>query len=242
MIKYNYAPKKATTMQIDFNKLKDEYCKIRDEFISFRKKYQTEHPANEKENDPRNLILANPIQLITIQRTNLELLEKSLLTDEFWRLNSDKTLTKESNIKHHDMYFRFSFFILIIAHFESNLRRIESLIKDSEDNQSIRPTSKVYKYIISTLKISDEKKDELLNFLDLIFTLRNAIHNNAIFHPNDKKDKTITYKGKNYEFKVGESILNYGFQETLIFIQELFELIKLILSDDKINSTTFNPK
>ncbi len=226
----------------EINQLKDGYFKLRNEFILFRQEHQTKYPSNKEEKDPRNLILTNPIQLITVQRTNFELLDKSLLTDEFWRLNADKILDPSFNVKYHQKYFRFSFFILIIAHFESNLRRIESLIKDSENNQSTRPTSKVYKYIISTLKINNVKKNELLNFLDLIFTLRNAIHNNAIFHPNDNKDKIIIFKGKKYEFKIGENITHYSYGETLFFLQELFEVIKLILSDEKINSATFNNK
>ena len=132
--------------------------------------------------------------------------------------------------------------MLIIAHFESNLRSIESLVKHSENSQSDRPIIKIYKSIISALKISAIDKQNIFTFLDLMFTLRNAIHNNAIFFPYDKKDKIIDYKGRKYEFKIGENIMHYSYHETLFFLQELFEVIKLILSDEKINTATFSNK
>ena len=241
MIKYNYVPKKTTTPTREIDKLKDGYYNLRNEILSYFNNYKKKHPNNTQKDDPRSFLLANPIQLLSIQRTNFELLDKSILNDEFWKLNSDKVIETKFNAEYHQLFFKFSFFILIIGHFESNLRKIESLIMNKVENQSFRPIVKIYKNIISTLKISSAEKESIITFLDLMFTLRNSIHNNAEFYPYDKSDRTIDYKGEKYEFKVGEPILYYGYEQTLFFVKELFEFIKIILCDNDINSATFNP-
>ena len=240
MVKFNYTPKNPAEKR-DIDILKDGYYNLRNEFFEYFLKYKKEYPKNTKLNDPRSFLLANPIQLLSIQRTNFEILDKSILNENFWKLNTDKVIDTKFNVEYHQMFFKYSFFILIIGHFESNLRKIESLIMEKEENQSFRPIVKIYKNIISSLSISHTEKENLITFLDLMFTLRNSIHNNAEFYPYDKKNKTIDYKGKKYEFKVGEPILYYSYDLTLFFVKELFEFIKLILSNEKVNSATFNP-
>tara|TARA_B110000902_G_C14185581_1_gene542229 strand:+ start:295 stop:600 length:306 start_codon:yes stop_codon:yes gene_type:complete len=92
--------------------IKEGYCDIRDEFFNFYNEYIKKYPERINAKDPRVSILANPIQLITVQRTNFELLDKSILREEFWKLNSDKVLNTKFNVKHHQLFFKFSFFCL----------------------------------------------------------------------------------------------------------------------------------
>ena len=44
---------------------------------------------------------------------------------------------------------------------------------------------------------------DLIEFFKLV---RNTLHNNGVYFPNNPKDKSISYKGKNYFFQVGKKI------------------------------------
>jgi hypothetical protein len=72
------------------------------------------------------------------------------------------------------------------------------------DPFTIGPTENLKSTYDHVLKVVSLQ--ELGPLFDLVRLVRNTIHNNGVHRPNNEKDETVEYDGRQFEFKVGETL------------------------------------
>lgn len=91
-----------------------------------------------------------------------------------------------------------------------------------------------FKLISEEYKIMDKKTCSLLN------DIRNTIHNNGHYFPDDGTSKKHIFKGKEFNFTVGEGIFDVNMSDILEIIDYLLdECIKLFKNNSKIATIKF---
>jgi hypothetical protein len=90
----------------------------------------------------------------------------------------------------------FSVFHSSIMFVEDFFRQLLRSIDPASCNFSTEDFENVHKALFKKLALQ-----QYSSLIDLFRTLRNTIHNNGCYLPRNRKDKTILYNGKAYEFK-----------------------------------------
>lgn len=107
---------------------------------------------------------------------------------------------------------------------ESSIRSILRAIDKTACKNATAEFKSIYEHLIRTqLSLSNDWCD----LLDLWREVRNTIHNNGVYFPKNGYDKTISYKGKTYQFLNGKKI---DFITWDMFV-ELLEEARMFLGD-----------
>ena len=117
--------------------------------------------------------------------------------------------------------FFYSFFSAIESSFRIYLRELAP----AACNNGTADFKSIYDSLFKKLKLQQRK--DYTDLLDLLRHIRNTIHNNGVcFHP-DGKNKTVTYKGKQYIFDIGKPVKLRG--RVLNFLVGLMpDILKMI--------------
>jgi hypothetical protein len=100
---------------------------------------------------------------------------------------------------------------LVIGFFHSFFSAIESsfriYVRDLDPNACNKGTANfesIYNYLFKKLKL--QQKQDYIELLGLLRHIRNTIHNNGVYFHTDGKNRTVTYKGKQYLFEIGKPV------------------------------------
>lgn len=96
-----------------------------------------------------------------------------------------------------------SLVMVVSAVLESTFRRILRKIDDQACNRATGSFGRVYKELFGRLSAPDSPK-RFRQTLRVFSYVRNAIHNNGYFFPNDHKHRESTYRGIRYRFRTGK--------------------------------------
>lgn len=123
-----------------------------------------------------------------------------------------------------DMTIRFNLFHSIYHNIETTLRII---CKSLELNKRMHPM----------LKINKSTGCFPIEFIELISSIRNTIHNNGYYQPVGKQNKKIRYKDDEIEisFIENESV-DLDTNEVIIIVNKFISLLKDLLLHDKISN------
>ena len=101
-------------------------------------------------------------------------------------------------------FHRISFIYTFMQVIEGAIRSIARKLVPNED--ATEPFGEICKKIHQKLSLPEKVTPEMRNALDILREIRNTIHNNGFYYPNDgsKKAKNIEYKGIKYTFTYGK--------------------------------------
>ncbi len=182
--------------------------------------------SSRKDNDIRKDIYTYLMQELQSLMCGIEL-SPSLQEDSFYYYWEGKTLDKKQMEDCQYLFLDFlfnGFYFLFFVRVENYLRLIANHIQKEEIS-----IMKTFKNLAKEYNLS--KEDE--NLFSIFSELRNLSHNGG-FYDEDKENKSIEFKGKEFNFEKGKSTkLPFSMIESNIFIAE--HIIDLI---EKINQKT----
>lgn len=184
--------------------------------------------SSRKDNDIRKDIYTYLMQELQSLMCGIEL-SPSLQEDSFYYYWEGKTLDKKQMEDCQYLFLEFlfnGFYFLFFVRVENYLRLIANHIQKEEIS-----IMKTFKNLAKEYNLS--KEDE--NLFSIFSELRNLSHNGG-FYDEDKENKSIEFKGKEFNFEKGKGTkLPFSMIESNIFIAE--HIIDLI---EKINQKTEN--
>ena len=141
-----------------------------------------------------------------------------------------------------ESFLKIAFFNSVFSALESSFRVFLRAIDPKAANAGKAAFKNVYECLLkSKLSACPLQAVELL---DLCSAIRNTIHNNGVYLPPNGRDKTINYKGHDYEFKY-ETQINYAHWDFLIDrADDLSQLLFAVIIDPNlkaINATISDP-
>jgi hypothetical protein len=181
-----------------------------------------------KNNDSRFTVYAKCIHVLNATKLGLRYIENSLRPDrdEFWKeyyeTEPQLSWSGKEYINQYETMLRLGFLQFIFSAIESTFRlmllAVEPPLPGSKPISNFR---NVYEHFLKLLGLDHWKP-----FLHLLRNCRNALHNNNVFSPESGNDDIVSYKGINYEFKVGNKVnfLNWAF-----FVDLLDDMPKMLL-------------
>ena len=182
--------------------------------------------SSRKDNDIRKDIYTYLMQELQSLMCGIEL-SPSLQDDSFYYYWEGKTLDKKQMEDCQYLFLEFlfnGFYFLFFVRVENYLRLIANDI--NKEKKSIMET---FRNLAKEYNLG--KEDE--NLFSIFSELRNLSHNGG-FYDEDKENKSIEFKGKEFNFEKGKSTkLPFSMIESNIFIAE--HIIDLI---EKINQKT----
>ncbi len=140
----------------------------------------------------------------------------------------------ESMFLEYDKFMRFSFFQFIFSQIESSIRIFMRAIDIDAYYKKKYPFGNIYSFIDNYLGL--KKYNDLFYFLRLI---RNSIHNNGMYFPDNQKEPIINYREKSHTFKIGKPI-SCGDWITLFNVTEdIVSALKEIIESKEISILNF---
>jgi hypothetical protein len=217
---------KKTTLK----ELIELYSGLRFEFGDLLKKLQTENSWNEIK-DTRLVSLKLMIEPIQSKIILLHLMDEHFGDISLWELQNFQSQDQKNDFLNNRLYFiinelRESLFINVFIRFENFIKLTAKSVGLNGDR-----INSLSKDLIDKLNLNQEYK-ELINLFTYI---RNLMHTEG-FHT--KPDKTITYKGTDYEFIPNQPVIFYNVDFLCEMLTEIKNLISEIIESNDIKSQT----
>src|SRR5829696_4503221 len=166
------------------------------------------------------------------------------LGDENWWKDTQKEyvlaarpIPFDKEFDYYDLVVTISYFQLIFSVFESSVRLIVKTY-DPPLYQSQRDFNPLCKRLLSDLGLSGKE-----DFIDLISTIRNSIHNNGRFVPRGStKTKRIKWNNILFSFDEDKPIIISQLWSTFIpFSKEIFNIFSCVISSPEIMKRRYYP-
>jgi hypothetical protein len=177
----------------------------------------------------------NDVRITIFYRINNSLLNSRLsiinLVSNSKILNTIPAEQINERLCEYDKFIRFSFFQNLISQIESGIRVIMRFINPTAYYSNQKPFQNIYQFIDDFLII--KKYDDILK---MIRNLRNTIHNNGIFFPDNKIDREkIIYRGIKYLFENGKPVNCADWDTLTNLIEDMVIALKVILISPEID-------
>jgi hypothetical protein len=131
------------------------------------------------------------------------LIRDELLDRKWWKEHiteiDDATMTK--HIEDLEMSMRGAFLSRFFASLESSFRYYCREVSPGACNNGAGNFKNIYDHLFSKNKFN---LPNYIPLLDLWRNMRNTIHNNGKFYPDNQQDCEVQYKGSKYKFEVGK--------------------------------------
>ena len=161
-------------------------------------------------------------------------------SSEYWSklklpLNGNENI--KGYIDSFEMFVKVGFCATLFSITESTLRAYLCHLDPQQYEKNLMRTEKIIRILL--LKTLERKYIYGLQWVDLLRNIRNTLHYNGVFTPQDGKPFSITYREKKYEFIPGESINFVDWYLLLNLADDLRGLFFHISTDGKIRTQEF---
>lgn len=205
----------------------NRFGKVGLDYFNCKEQLIKTYPAWDQNVDARISVFSKCINVIRSTNLGMNFIMLDLTSDDWWQSKSNQQIPAElikHSIREFDIFLKLSFFHLFFSSVESFIRAIVQSL-DSQACDSGKDNFKnLYAWLLSKLKLENWN-----SLLDLLRCIRNTIHNNGIYFPKNGKNETITYKGIEYNFIVGNKI-GFTWDQLLEFTSDvkdmLFEIVE----------------
>lgn len=190
-----------------------------------------------KENDARIGVFAKCINSIEPVFFSLIFCEEYLRKPEWQaRFSKDHKTPPHSEEMQHQvdayiMYQQYSYAELFFAGIESSMRIFVRGIDPNACNEGRATFGSISDFLLK--KTNTEKYKPLLELFRLI---RNTSHNNGIYLPENGENKTINWKGVDYNFEVEKSVSFVTFPFLINLSKDLREMLVEMVESNELNS------
>jgi hypothetical protein len=126
--------------------------------------------------------------------------------------------------------------VLLFSIQEAALRCFVKAVDTANLALASKEFSKVYPYLLEQVYGSNQKREKheaLLQFWSLI---RNSVHNNFVFSPRSRKNKTSHYRNKEYIFEVDRPVPFLSWELFLLVTADLGDLLNDLVHTTMLSS------
>lgn len=208
----------------------EELCRrvsdLCDRVSTERQRLMNDHPTKTAQNDARRTGLGKLENILFTYVLSLRMMETCMLAlPDWWEKCCPSVPDPDKKLWLHE-YVQFIKIGLVNATFsnlESYLRVLMRAIDPAAHAGATVEFSRVYQDLLRN-RLS-RRMEEHVQLLDLYSCVRNATHNNGVYFHRSGSDRTVTYNGRVYEFRIGQPLdfVDYS------FILELFEDVASML-------------
>ena len=179
----------------------------------------TNYPTRDNQNDIRftifsrikNTLLNCKLSIINLI-SNGKILE-TIPNDQF-----------KNRLEEYDKYLRFSYFQHNFSQVESGIRVIMRQLDKKSYYSKKAPFNNIYQFLNDYLKVKNYKY-----LFRIIRNIRNSIHNNGIFYPDNNKNDEIEYRGIKIRFEIESPISCVSWITIFDITEDLLFALKEIL-------------
>lgn len=131
-------------------------------------------------------------------------------------------------------FHRISYIYTLMQVIEGTIRSIARKIISNEDGTG--SFGNICKKIHQKLAQPEKVSPEMRNALDLLREIRNTIHNNGFYYPNDENKKAweIEYKGNVYTFSYGNPHTHATYAVLAEISRDIITFFKVLVEDSEI--------
>ena len=198
---------------------------VRDDFSNSKERCFKKF--NDK-NDVRVTVFSKIINVLNSAQLGLTFIGQSLLQDNWWNITAKEHIPnddKNSYINEVDMFLKLGLVQFSFSSVESSFRVLIRSLDPKMCSNGTGNFESIYKSLFKKINLSN--KEEYVSLMDLLKLIRNSLHNNGVYFPQNNKNCFIKYKGKSYEFIIGEAI---DFADWL-FLIKLIEDVREMLDE-----------
>jgi hypothetical protein len=169
----------------------------------YREAFQTVKTQYSYDNrDARVAVFTKCANVMNTAFVGFILIREELLDPRWWKEHISEL--DEVTITHHvedfEMTIRSAFLSRLFASIESSFRYYCREVSPGACNNAAGNFKNIYDHLFSKNKFN---LPNYIPLLDLWRNMRNTIHNNGKFYPDNQQDCEVPYKGVTYKFEVG---------------------------------------
>lgn len=148
-------------------------------------------------------------------------------SENFWKAYFVAVPTPQDFENHYrelDVMIRFANFHAIFSLYEAHTRALVRTIDPNACNSGLAAFDNIINWLFARLNPNDDFKQ----LKELLRLVRNTIHNNGVYRPENNQDKDIVFKNQTYSFKVGQPIDFVDWKFVSMINDELINLCQFI--------------
>ncbi len=198
--------------------------------------YQNNYPDRIKENDARWAWFTGAKKVLQTAQLSYIYIRDQLSDPNWWKSKALGFKEEEiaAHIKEYDVFIRVGVSNTIFTITEETLRSIVITIDCKACKRGRGSFKSIYDYLFK--HIGDSKYDTLFDFHRLI---RNTIHTNGIYLPENNKDVALNLFGTTFKFTVGEKVAFLTMGNLLSLISAYNTALFEIFENAKIQSIDY---
>jgi hypothetical protein len=180
------------------------------------------------------------VTLIENAQLSYLLLRDHLTSDTWWQERLEAVSADKRDSVLHEYAIMVKWFLLhaLFSVIEETLRAIQRAApKDIPVRGKYKSIAKVTESVLAV-----SATEEFNPLFRLVRLVRNTVHTNGVFLPEDEQDVSVEYKGETFGFKVGASLNWLNDQRAVWFVEELATAIDAIVRSDVVSAIEYCPR
>ena len=129
------------------------------------------------------------------------------------------------------MFTKIGFIQFTFSSIESAFRIYVKALDPIACNNGTAEFKSIYSWLLKKINLQSHE-----NLIDLLRLIRNTIHNNGVYFHKSGINETVTYKGKNYNFNIGQPVDFVTWDFIFEVMEEVEELIVNVVKMNEISS------
>jgi hypothetical protein len=209
------------------------FGKVGLDYFNCRERLTKTYPTWNQNIDARISVFSKFINVISSTNLGMDFIMLDLTSDDWWQSKSKQQIPTElikHSIREFDIFLKISFFHLFFSSIESSIRAIVQALDPQACDSGKDNFKNLYAWLLSRIKL-----EKWISLLDLLRCIRNTIHNNGIYFPKSGKNETITYKGIEYNFIVGNKI-GFTWEQLSQFTSDVKDMLFEIVESQEVVS------
>lgn len=206
-----------------------------------------EWPARRKEfgsdyvrHEARREIFVTIVTLLENAQLSYLLLRDHLTDDNWWKNHLETVSAEKRNSVLHEYAIMVKWFLFhgLFSAIEETLRAIQRAAPDQV------PAGGKYKSIakVTEALMTASGTEHFSPLFSLVRLVRNTLHTNGVFLPEDGQDSSIEYEGEKFEFKVGEPLSWLDDQHAVWLVDQLAAAMNAIVRTDVVRAIDYCPR
>lgn len=164
-------------------------------------------------------------------RLSLVMIEQCILQEAWWAATHKvmpSFAVRDHMLECYHTTIRDSLFNRMFAILEHSFRHFVRLIDPLACKGGTGSFYQVRNYLLERLSAKAQDDYQLLSLSALV---RNTIHNDGLFYPDDNKRRTISYKGVEYEFNIAEPVAFATWEFIVMVAEDIATLLYRVVTD-----------
>lgn len=205
---------------------------IRNNIDSQKAKIISQFPNWDPIKDARITIFSKCINVCNSTQLAFTFMQFHLTDIEWWQKISKNPISHadiQIYINEYDMFTKIGFLQFSFSSIESALRIFVKSLDPTACNNGTSEFKNIYSYLLKRLNLQSQE-----NMLDLLRLIRNTIHNNGVYFHKNGNNESISYKGKSYDFNIGNRISFVTWDFIFEIMKDIEDLIVEIINSNEL--------